>query len=421
MGVITPLGDTVAELFQAQLDGRSGVGPITRFDASAFPTTFAAEVRNFDLSRYVGAAERWAEASAASRFAAAAASQALTDADLADDARVDRTRFGVYLGTGEGAQDFHVLIALVARSFHPDTGFFDRVELARRGLREFNAQREYEQELHLSTAHIAEHFGLEGPNYNCLTACAAGSQAVGEALETIRRGEADIMLTGGAHSMVYPLGVTGFNLLTALSTRNDAPQKASRPFDKLRDGFVVGEGAGVLILEELEHARKRGARIYAEVTGFGCTCDAYRVTDCHPEGRGAAACIRAALADARLNPEQIGYINAHGTSTRLNDLVETMAIKSVFGEFAYAIPVSSSKGTLGHLIGAAGAVELIISVTAMLRGLLPPTANYEVPDPECDLDYIPNQPYEQEVDHVLSNSFGFGGQNASLVASRFTG
>jgi 3-oxoacyl-[acyl-carrier-protein] synthase II len=421
MGVVTPLGDTVAELFQAQLAGRSGVGPITRFDASTFPTTFAAEVHNFDLSRYVRGAERWAEASDASRFAAAAAARALADADLADDTRVDRTRFGVYLGTGEGAQDFHVLISLVARSFYPETGTLDRVELARRGLHEFSPQREYEQELHLSTAHIAEHFGLEGPNYNCLTACAAGSQAVGEALETIRRGEADVMLTGGAHSMVYPLGVTGFNLLTALSTRNDAPQKASRPFDKLRDGFVVGEGAGVLIVEELEHARKRGARIYAEVAGFGCTCDAYRVTDCHPEGRGAAQCIRAALADARLNSEQIGYINAHGTSTRLNDLVETMAIKQVFGEFAYAIPVSSSKGTLGHLIGAAGAVELIISVTAMLRGVLPPTANYEVPDPECDLDYIPNQPYEQEVDHILSNSFGFGGQNASLVASRFTG
>jgi 3-oxoacyl-[acyl-carrier-protein] synthase II len=266
---------------------------------------------------------------------------------------------------------------------------------------------------------VAQCFGLEGPNYNCLTACAASSQAVGEALELIRRGDADLMLAGGSHSMIHPLGMTGFNLLTALSTNNANPQKASRPFDKERDGFVLGEGAGMLVLEELEHARRRGATIYAEVTGYGSSADAFRMTDSHPEGRGAIACIQGAVKDSGLAPEQVGYINAHGTSTQVNDLVETIAIKKVFGDAAYKTPVSSTKSMLGHLIAAAGAVELIISITAMRRGVLPPTINYEVPDPECDLDYIPNEAREKRVDHILSNSFGFGGQNISLIASRF--
>jgi 3-oxoacyl-[acyl-carrier-protein] synthase II len=221
--------------------------------------------------------------------------------------------------------------------------------------------------------------------------------------------------------MIYPTGVTGFNLLTALSTRNEQPQKASRPFDLRRDGFVLGEGAGIVILEELEHARRRGATILAEMTGYGSTADAFRVTDSHPEGRGAIACVRAALRDARLAPEQIGYINAHGTSTRLNDYVETLTIKKVFGDDAYRVPMSSTKSMLGHLIGAAGAVELIISVMALRHGVLPPTINYETPDPECDLDYIPNVAREQRVRHVMSQSFGFGGQNAALIASRFDG
>jgi 3-oxoacyl-[acyl-carrier-protein] synthase II len=420
MGVITPLGDRVDALFAAQLEGTSGVGPITRFEAAAFPTTFAAEVRDFDLARYVADPGPWADAGAASRFAAAAARLALEDAGLLEDRRVDRGRFGVYLGTGEGTQDFQTLMGLAARTFRPPTRDLDAVAFSRLGLRQYHAGREYEQELHTPTAHLAEHFGLEGPNYSCLTACAAGTQAVGEALEMVRRGDADLMLAGGAHSMVHPLGLTGFNLLTALSTRNDAPQRASRPFDRLRDGFVLGEGAGMVILEELEHARRRGAVVHAELTGYGCTADAFRVTDCHPEGRGAAACMRAALADARLAPEAVGYVNAHGTSTRLNDLAETLAIKQVFGAAAYDTPVSSSKSTLGHLIGGAGAVELVICVLALRRGVLPPTSNYEVPDPECDLDYIPNVPRERRVRHALSNSFGFGGQNASLVVSRFS-
>jgi 3-oxoacyl-[acyl-carrier-protein] synthase II len=227
------------------------------------------------------------------------------------------------------------------------------------------------------------------------------------------------MLSGGSHTMIHPLGLTGFNLLTALSTFNDNPQRASRPFDQRRDGFVLGEGAGVLVLEELEHAKRRGATIYAEMTGYGSTADAYRVTDSHPDGRGAIACIRAALADSGLSGSDIGYINAHGTSTQVNDRVETLAIKKVFGDGAYQIPVSSSKSMLGHLIAAAGAVELIITITALRRGILPPTINYEVPDPECDLDYIPNVPRERRIRHALSNSFGFGGQNISLIVSRF--
>jgi 3-oxoacyl-[acyl-carrier-protein] synthase II len=421
MGAITPLGDTVKELFRAQLAGKSGVGPITRFDATTFPTRFAAEVRDFDLARYLPDPGRWADAGEASQFAAAAARLALEDAGLLDARGVDRARFGVYLGTGEGTQDFQVLLGLAAHSFRPQTRTLDAVEFSRRGLAAYHPGREHEQELHTPTAHLAEHFGLEGPNYSCLTACAAGTQAIGEALEMVRRGDADLMLSGGAHSMIYPLGVTGFSLLTALSTRNDAPQRASRPFDRLRDGFVLGEGAGVVILEELGHARRRRAVIYAELTGYGCTADAFRVTDCHPEGRGAAACMRAALADARLAPEQVGYVNAHGTGTKNNDAVETLAIKKALGEAAYRTPVSSSKSMLGHLIGGAGAVELIISIEAMRQGVLPPTINYEVPDPECDLDYIPNAPRERRAAHALSNSFGFGGQNASLLVSRFEG
>jgi 3-oxoacyl-[acyl-carrier-protein] synthase II len=420
LGAITPLGDTVEQLFGGQLQGRSGVGPITRFDARTFPTTFAGEVRDFDLARYVPDAGRWADAGVASQFAAAAAKQALEDAGLLHG-RVDRTRFGVYLGTGEGSQDFHAVLGIVAESYRPDQRSVDPLSVGRVGLERYHAGREYEQEMHTPTAHLAEVFGLEGPNYSCLTACAAGSQAIGEALDLVRRGEAELMLAGGAHSMVYPLGLTGFNLLTALSTRNGDPARASRPFDRLRDGFVIGEGAGMVVLEELSHAGRRGAHIHAELTGYGCTADAFRVTDCHPDGRGAIACMRLALRDARLGAGAIGYINAHGTSTRINDLVETLAIKRVFGEHAYRVPVSSSKSTLGHLIGAAGAVELITCVLALRRGVLPPTINYEHPDPECDLDYVPNQPREVPIRHALSNSFGFGGQNASLVVSRFLG
>jgi 3-oxoacyl-[acyl-carrier-protein] synthase II len=421
MGVITPLGHSVDELFESQVEGRSGVTPISLFNAQTFPTRFAAQVKDFDLSKYVSEPQRWADSGANSRFAAGAAHQALSDAGLLDTGKADRTRFGVYLGSGEGIQDFHHLLSLVGQNYHAESREVDSVGFARNGLREFHAGREFEQELHTTAAHLASYFHLDGPNFNCLTACAASSQALGEATELIRHGDADLMLAGGAHSMIHPFGVTGFNLLTALSTSNEEPTKASRPFDLHRNGFVLGEGAGMLVLEELEHAKKRGATIHGEMTGYGSTADAFRITDSHPEGRGAIACIKAALNDSRLNAAAIGYINAHGTSTQVNDRVESLAIKHVLGEDAYQAPVSSSKSMLGHLIAAAGAVELIISTMAIRRGVLPPTINYEHPDPECDLDYIPNVAREKKVEHVLSNSFGFGGQNISLIVSRFQG
>ena len=420
MGAITPLGNTVDELYGNQLEAKSGVDTISLFDASKFPTKFAAQVKNFELGNYVRNPQDWSNSGANSCFAVAAARQAVDDAGILDD-RLDRTRMGVYLGSGEGIQDFHHLVSLIAESYQPSTNTVDTSKFTRRGMHVFNAQREYEQELHTTPGHLAEYFGLEGPNYNCLTACAASSQALGEATEMIRGGEADMMLSGGSHSMIHPFGVTGFNLLTALSTFNESPQKASRPFDLNRDGFVLGEGSGMLILEELEHARRRGAHIYAEMTGYGSTADAFRITDSHPEGRGAIACIQGALKDAGLNSQAIGYINAHGTSTKVNDQVETVAIKKVFGDGAYEVPISSSKSMLGHLIAAAGAVELITCVMALSRGVMPPTINYETPDPECDLDYIPNRAREKRVDHILSNSFGFGGQNVSLIVSRFAG
>jgi 3-oxoacyl-[acyl-carrier-protein] synthase II len=420
MGAVTPLGHSVPETIDNQLAGKSGVGPIHHFNAARFPTQFAAQVKDFDLSRFVPDCGRWEHSGINSQFAAAAAQEALRDAGLLDEGKVDPTRFGVYLGSGEGIQDFHNLISHIAHSATPDGRAVDMAAFARGTLAAFHPGREAEQELHTTAAHLAAHFGLEGPNFNCLTACAASSQAVGEAVELIRHGDAELMLAGGAHSMIHPLGVTGFNLLTALSTRNDTPQQASRPFDLHRDGFVLGEGAGMLVCEELEHARRRGARIYAELTGYGSTADAFRVTDSHPDGRGAIACIAAALRDSRLDPSQIDYINAHGTSTQVNDRVETLAIKKVFGEGAYQVPVSSIKSMLGHLIAAAGAVELIACVEAIRRGVLPPTINYETPDPECDLDYVPNVAREKRVRHALSNSFGFGGQNISLIVSRFS-
>lgn len=424
MGVITPLGATVHDLFESQIAGKSGVGPITHFDASRFPTKFAAEVPNFDLSKHIPDADRWAHCGLNTRFALVAARSALIDSGLLDHGVGDRTRMGLYLGSGEGTQDFPGLIAGTARAWkqdpaRPDRNALEHSTFFQYGRQYFDPRAEYELEMHTTAGHLADVYALEGPNYTCLTACAASSQAIGEATELIRHGDADIMVSGGSHTMIHPLGVTGFNLLTALSTRNEAPQKASRPFDRDRDGFVLGEGAGMVVLEELEHAKARGATIYAELAGYGTTGDAFRVTDSHDEGRGAIACISMALRDAGLNATDIGYINAHGTSTQVNDRVESLAIKKVFGEAAKSVPVSSTKSMLGHLIAAAGVVELIISITAMSRGVLPPTINYETPDPELDLDYIPNEARERRVRHVLSNSFGFGGQNISLVASRF--
>ena len=420
MGAITPLGQSVTAMYEAQLAGKSGVGLTWRFDASTFPTKFSSQVKDFELKKHVPNCGRWAHAGINSQFAAAAAQQALADAGLLDDGKLDRTRFGVYLGSGEGIQDFPGMIGQIARSYSKERRTQDAAVFERNALAEFSPEHEAEQELHTTPGHLAAHFELEGPCFNCLTACAASSQALGEALEIIRHGDADLMLAGGSHSMIHPLGVTGFNLLTALSTRNDAPQKASRPFDRDRDGFVLGEGSGMLVLEELEHAKQRDATIYAELTGYGSTADAFRVTDSHHEGRGAIACMELAVRDSGVPRDQVGYVNAHGTSTQVNDRAETLAVKKVFGERAYQIPVSSSKSMLGHLIAAAGAVELITCVMVLRRGVIPPTINYETPDPECDLDYVPNEAREKRgIKHAQSNSFGFGGQNISLVVSSF--
>lgn len=417
MGAITPLGNSVKQMYEAQLAGQSGIDYVSRFNASRFATKFAAEVKDFQPERHIHNWERFRHSGLNSQFAAAAAQQALGHAGLLGTSRIDPTRFGVYLGSGEGIQDFNNLLWAISRAYNQSTRHLDLPRFCREARESFHSEQEAEQELHTTAAHVAAHFDLQGPNYTCLTACAASSQAIGEAVELIRHGDADAMLAGGAHSMIHPLGMTGFILLTALSTRNDCPKNSSRPFDLNRDGFVLGEGSGMLVLEELEHARRRHAEILGEITGYGTTADAFRVTDSHPDGRGAIACIEGALKDSGLAPAQIDYINAHGTSTEVNDRVETLAIKKVFGEQAYRIPVSSSKSMLGHLIAAAGAVELITCVACLHRGVLPPTMNYETPDPECDLDYIPNEARVKRVRHALSNSFGFGGQNISLIVS----
>lgn len=418
MGAITPLGNSMDDTWNAMLAGGSGIGRITHFDASNFPTKIAAEVKNYDFAKWIDQPEIFQHTGRNIRFAIGAAVDAVRDSKLLES-NIDPARFGVYLGAGEGAQNFHVFMSIIA-SAHKN-GELDLGEFARSGLQELNAQAELEQEPNMPAGHLAALFNAQGPNLNCLTACAASSQALGEATEIIRRGDADVMLSGGAHSMIHPFGVTGFNLLTALSTNNDDPRGASRPFDKNRDGFVLGEGAGMVILEELEHALARGAHIWGEISGYGSTADAFRITDTHPEGRGAVSCINMALRDAGLNPDDIHYINAHGTSTEVNDKVETMAIKHAFGANAYKIPVSSIKSMMGHLIAAAGSVEAITCLLTINRSVVPPTMNYTTPDPECDLDYVPNAARDAKVDNALSNSFGFGGQNISLVFSRYTG
>lgn len=417
MGCVTPIGKTVDTMWKALQEGASGIDFITHFDASNFPTKFAAEVKGFDLSQYVDDPSRFQHAGRNILYAIGAAKQAVDQAGVND--LKDPTRFGVYLGAGEGQQDFYLFMRMISLSQRD--GQFDMEKFTKYGLQYLNAKEEMEQEPNMPAGHLASLFNAQGPNLNCLTACAASSQAIGEATEIIRQGEADVMLSGGAHSMIHPFGLTGFNLLTALSTRNEDPRGASRPFDKDRDGFVLGEGAAMLVLEELEHAKKRGAQIYGEIAGYGSTADAFRITDIHPEGRGATACIKLALKDAGVNTDQINYINAHGTSTSVNDKIETLAIKQALGEYAYKTPVSSTKSMMGHLIAAAGSAEAIVCLLAMRDGILPPTMNYTTPDPDCDLDYIPNAPREGKVERALSNSFGFGGQNVSLIFSAFKG
>jgi 3-oxoacyl-[acyl-carrier-protein] synthase II len=418
IGCVTPLGARIETVWKRLLAGHSGIGHITLFDAANFPTKIAAEVHDWDLSEVGEDPRHWKYQGRHTHFAVGAAKKAVADSGI-EDARIDPTRFGVYTGSGEGGQDFDRFTRMMVAALDGDR--FDLASFTKTGLEILHPISELEQEPNMPAGHLASLFGAQGPNVNCLTACAASSQAIGEASEIVRRGEADVMLSGGSHTMIHPFGVTGFNLLTALSTYNQEPQKASRPFDRNRDGFVLGEGAGMVVLESLEHAKARGAHVYGEICGYGSTADAFRITDTHPEGRGAIGCIEMALADAGLNAEQIDYINAHGTSTNVNDRVETLAIKQVFGQRAYQVPVSSTKSMMGHLIAAAGATEVIFCLLAIRDNVVPPTTNYETPDPDCDLDYVPNAAREVHCDHVLSNSFGFGGQNISLIVRRFTG
>ena len=420
MGMVTPVGRDLETTWASLQEGRSGVGPISLFDASSFATQIAAEARGFDLATYVADADRWREHCRNTLFAIAAARMAVDHSGLLESSRaVDPARFGIYLGSGEGQQDFPRFVKLVHASSR--SGKVDTANFTRQGVSELHPVHESEQEPGTPSGHLAGLFGARGPNANCLTACAASTQAIGEATECIRRGDADVMLSGGTHSMIHPFGVTGFNLLTALSTRNDEPARASRPFDRDRDGFILGEGAGMVILEELEHAKARGATIHGEVAGYGSTADAFRLTDTHEEGRGGIACIKEALADAGLNPGDVDYINAHGTSTSVNDSIETLAIKKTFGDAAYKVPVSSTKSMMGHLIAAAGSVEAIICLLAIRDGVLPPTINLDHPGDDCDLDYVPHEARRKRVDAALSNSFGFGGQNTSLIFRRFAG
>lgn len=413
VGCVTPLGTTVPELWENLLAGKSGVGRISLFDASSFPTQIAAEVRDWSIAAVGEDPEVWKTRSRHTCFAAGASKQAVDDSGVLGT--VEPTKFGVYLGAGEGGQDFYrfseMMTAAVQTEELSTRAFVDA------GMEILDPQAELEQEPNMPVGYLAGMFNAQGPNVNCLTACAASSQAVGEATEIIRRGEADVMLSGGAHSMIHPFGVTGFNLLTALSESNEHPEKASRPFDLNRNGFVLGEGASMVVLEEYEHAKARGAHIYGELVGYGTTADAFRITDTHPEGRGATSCINMALADAGKNTDEVDYINAHGTSTAVNDKVETLAIRKSFGEQADSIPVSSTKSMTGHLIAAAGATELIVCLMTLKHHVLPPTINYETPDPNCDLDYVPNAAREHACKTVLSNSFGFGGQNITLIAS----
>jgi len=419
MGWVTPLGHDIDAVWRRLLNGESGVAQTSIFDARTFPTRFAAEVKDFDFARALGPnADPHRHVSRQAAFALGAAQQAWSGAKLDKTADLDRTQVGIYLGGGEGPLDFENFARAAIGGWDSERATLDARRWAPVAYESLNSMVELEQDPNMAASHMACLFGVEGPNLNTLTACAASTQAMGEATQLIKRGDANVMISGGCHSMIHPLGVTGFNRLTALSTRNDDPTGASRPFDRTRDGFVLGEGAGMLILEEFEHARRRGAPILAEVTGFGSTADAFRITDIHDTGRGAIAAMRGALAEAGRKPEDIHYISAHGTGTSENDNIETLAIRSVFGDAARKVPVSSIKSMMGHLIAAAGAVELITCLLAIRDGMLPPTINYKNPDPNCDLDYIPNQARPAKVDVCLSNSFGFGGQNDTLIIER---
>ena len=402
LGVVTPIGNDVPAMWGSLLSGKSGLGRIGSFDASAFESQIAAEVKGFDPAQYLSPkeikrSERFVQ------FAIAASKQAVADAGIRVD-QEDPFRCGAIIGSGMGSmhlieQQHDILLSKGPKKLSP---FMIPMLIC-----------------NMAPGHVAMDLGFKGPNFCTTTACASGAHGVGEAFRIIQRGHADVMLGGGTESCISPMAVGGFCALMALSRCNDDPQRASRPFDKERDGFVIGEGAGVMVLEALEHAKKRGARIYTELVGYGATADAFHMTAPDPEGAGAAKAMAFALDDARLPPEQIAYINAHGTSTELNDKIETLAIKKTFGEAAKRVAVSSTKSMMGHLIGAAGGVEAVISVLSIVHGVMPPTINYEHPDPACDLDYIPNQARKAPVKAALSNSLGFGGHNATVIFKKF--
>lgn len=413
MGAITPLGNDLASTWVGVTAGKSGVRRITHFDPSSFPSQIAGEVKGFDFSPYVRRDARLADTMLNTQFAIVACEEAVRDSGLSLE-RTDPFRRACYFAAGDSAAPVKNLTKAFYESFKK-TNFFDVKDYLCERAAAGPDQAELEKEPATTLRHLVRHFKIGGPATNCLTACAASAQAIGEATEIIRSGEADVCISGGSHSMIHPFGVAGFCLLTTLSMNNDAPETASRPFDETRNGFVLSEGAAAVILEEYEHAKKRGARIYGELLGYGTTADAYRLTDSHPEAVGASGAILKALADAGIGPEQVDYLNAHGTSTKVNDAVETLAIKKAFGDHAYKLAVSSTKSMTGHLIAAAGAVELEFCLLAMRDGIVPPTINYRHKDPDCDLDYVPNEARRKTVKIAASNSFGFGGQNVVLI------
>jgi len=403
IGVVTSLGCELEKFWQNVLASKSGIARITAFDPSPFSSQIGGEVRDFVPTKYID--ER--EAKRMDRFcqfALACSELAIKDSALFDDAnKIDPKRVGVVIGSGVGG--------------------FCEIEQTTRALLESGPRRISpffipKLMMNAASGQVAIKYGLRGPNFATASACASANHAMGMALNIIRYGKADIMLTGGSEAALTQLGLGGFCALKALSTRNDQPEKASRPFDRERDGFVLGEGAAVFVFEEYEHAKRRSAKIYAEVLGFGATDDGYHITAPLEDGSGAADSIRLALEDAKISPEQVSYINAHGTSTKLNDASETKAIKMVFGKDAYKIPISSTKSQIGHLLGGAAAVELAVTILAIRDNVVPPTINYEFPDPECDLDYVPNEPRPHKVDFAISNSFGFGGHNAVIVVGK---
>jgi 3-oxoacyl-[acyl-carrier-protein] synthase II len=402
VGAVTPVGNTAEEFWAALIQGKSGIGPVTRFDASPLPTRIAGEVKGFDSLRYIDKKDD-RKFDPFLKYAIACAVMAVEDAGLNVE-RVDRDRFGVLVGSGIGGITTLLETHKTLLEKGPDrvSPFFIPMLI-----------------INMASGLISMRFGARGPNSSIVTACATGNHAIGDAMKIIQRDDADVMIAGGSEAIILPLTFAGFCQMKAMSTRNDDPTHASRPFDAARDGFVCGEGGGLLVLESLGHALARDARIYAEVVGYGMTGDAYHMTAPDPEADGAARAMTLAVRDAGIEPSTVGYINAHGTSTPYNDKSETMAIKRVFGEHARKLAVSSTKSMTGHLLGAAGGIEAIATTLAIHHGVLPPTINYENPDPDCDLDYVPNQARKQDVEIALSNAFGFGGTNATLVFRKY--